>query len=117
MDTEYRDRWITCTSDALVIRGYYFPWGSKRIPYASIRSVQLVNLKLFSGRLRGWGTSNPRYWASLDPGRPGKQTALVLDVGRLVHPFITPDDADSVTACIRAHCAAPVSEATGPLLI
>jgi hypothetical protein len=41
----------------------------------------------------------------------------VLDVGRLVHPFITPDDADRVTACIRAHCAAPVSEATGPLLI
>ena len=35
----YQDKWITCTGDALSIRGYYFPWGTKRIPYQSIRSV------------------------------------------------------------------------------
>ena len=29
----YRDRWIECTPDEIRIRGYYFPWGTKRIPY------------------------------------------------------------------------------------
>lgn len=117
MDAEYRDRWIACTADEVVIRGYYFPWGSKRIRYSSIRSVALVKLSPRSGRLRVWGTSNPRYWASLDPGRRTKRTALVLDVGRFVHPFITPEDPDAVTACIRAHTAVAVSETAGPLLI
>lgn len=40
----YKDKWITCSGDALSIRGYYFPWGTKRIPYESIRSVQPVEL-------------------------------------------------------------------------
>jgi hypothetical protein len=31
MSTSYRDRWIECTPDALLVRGYYPPWGTKRI--------------------------------------------------------------------------------------
>jgi len=42
-------------------------------------------------------------WASLDPGRPRKKFGLVLDLGRFVHPFITPDDVDAVEAAIREH--------------
>ncbi len=33
MDNSYRDRWIECTPEDIRIRGYYFPWGTKRIPY------------------------------------------------------------------------------------
>jgi hypothetical protein len=54
-----------------------------------------------SGRGRIWGTANPRYWASLDPQRPKKSVGLILDVGRHVHPFITPDDPDAVETLIR----------------
>jgi len=101
MTSLYRDRWIECTSDALRIRGYYFPWGTKKIPYAAIRSVQPVEMSAFTGRGRVWGTANPRYWASLDPRRPGKRTGLVLDLGRFVRPFITPDDPQAVERVIR----------------
>ena len=99
----YRDRWIECTDDEVRVRGYYFPWGTKRIPYRSIRAVQRVTLTKLRGQLRLWGTSNPRYWASLDPRRGSKKEALLLDVGRYVHPFITPDDCDAVESTIRAH--------------
>jgi len=99
----YHDRWIECTDDQVRIRGYYFPWGTKRIPYRKIRSVQRVAMTKFRGQLRLWGTSNPRYWASLDPRRGSKKEGLVLDLGRFVHPFITPDDVDAVEAEIRAH--------------
>ena len=64
MDNSYRDRWIECTPEDIQIRGYYFPWGTKRIAYGSIRSLRHVALSTFRGRLRIWGTADPRYWAS-----------------------------------------------------
>jgi hypothetical protein len=101
--TSYEDRWITCAPDAITIRGYYFPWGDKRIPYASIRSMRRVSLGALRGKGRIWGTANPRLWASLDPQRPGKETGLILDLGRRVQPFVTPDDPDAFEAAIRRH--------------
>ena len=53
------------------------------------------------GQLRIWGTANPRYWASLDPQRPKKSVGLIIDLGRYVRPFITPDDPDAVEAIIK----------------
>jgi hypothetical protein len=103
VDSRYRDRWIECSADRIEIRGYYFPWGTKRIPYSSIRSVRRVEIGAFSGKGRIWGTANPRYWASLDPRRPKKSVGLILDLGRYVQPFITPDDPDAVEALIREH--------------
>jgi hypothetical protein len=97
----YSDRWIECTADSMSIRGYYFPWGTKHIRYSSILSVRRVELSTFRGQARIWGTANPHYWASLDPKRPKKSVALILELGRYVRPFITPDDPDAVEAIIR----------------
>jgi len=103
----YRDRWIECTSEALRIRGYYFPWGTKTVRYASVRAVRRVEIGAFSGRARIWGTAHPRYWASLDPGRFSKRDALILDLGRFVRPVLTPDDAAAVEAVLRERAPAP----------
>jgi hypothetical protein len=99
----YRDRWITCGSEDLRIRGYYFPWGTKRIAYSAIRSLTRADIGLFTGRGRIWGTANPRYWASLDPGRPRKTVGFVLDVGAAVRPFLTPDDPAAFEGELRGH--------------
>ncbi len=115
--SDYRDRWIECNAAGLRIRGYYFPWGAKRIPYRSIRSLSRVELGALTGRGRVWGTANPRYWASLDPRRPRKRVGLVLDLGRFVRPLITPDDPDAVEACIRAHTALPPTGKATPRII
>jgi hypothetical protein len=95
------DHRIECTDDALVIHGYY-PW-AKRIPYGDIRGVRQVTLSALRGKGRIWGTANFRYWANFDPGRSSKTTGLILDVGKHVQPFITPDDPDAVVAAIREH--------------
>ena len=112
--TDYRDRWIECTSEGLRIRGYYFPWGTKQIPYPSIRSVRRVEMGAFSGRGRIWGTGDFRYWASLDPARRHKKVGLVLDLGRRVRPFITPDDPAAVEAAIREHADLGPPTTPGP---
>lgn len=103
MSARYQDRWIECTPDAIRIRGYYFPWGTKGISYSSIRSVQRVEIAAFRGQGRIGGTANPRYWANLDPQGPQKTTGLILNLGRPVQPFLTPDDSDAVEAAIREH--------------
>jgi hypothetical protein len=115
----YVDRWITCTADAIEIRGYYFPWGAKRIPYDAVRSLRRVAIGALTGKWRIWGTANPRYWASLDPGRPRKDRALILDVGASVQPFITPDDPDAVERIIRDRARLPSASGAarrGPLI-
>ena len=38
----YKDRWIECTDTDVRVRGYYFPWGTKRFAYASIRALRRV---------------------------------------------------------------------------
>lgn len=116
MPRTYRDRWIECTPKAIRIRGYYFPWGTKHIPYATIRSVRRVEMSVLTGRGRIWGTANLRYWASLDPRRPGKKIGLILDLGQVVRPFITPDDPDAVESVIREHTGLTAARGHGPIL-
>ncbi len=120
MSTTYTDRWMHCTPDAVHLRAYYFPWGGdKRIAYDSIRSVRRVAIGALTGRGRLWGTSNPRYWAGLDFQRPRKKTALILDVGASVKPFVTPDDPDAAEAVIREHAnlaPSPDRGTRGPIM-
>jgi hypothetical protein len=97
----YQDKWITCTTDAVLIRGYYFPWGTKRVPYREIREVRRVPMKgALTGKGRIWGSTTLRYWASLDPGRTAKDTAFILDTGHRILPFITPDDPAKMAAVL-----------------
>jgi hypothetical protein len=104
----YRDRWVSCTDTALVIRGYYFPFGRpRRIAYDTIRDVTTVEMGVLTGKGRIWGTASTHYWAHFDPRRPRKTFALVLDVGNRVKPFITPDDPTRVRDIVnarRGHC-------------
>lgn len=101
MTVDYEDGRVSCDDRGVTIRGYYFPWGSKRIRYGDIREVDRRQMGALTGKGRIWGTGDFRHWLNLDPGRPRKDVALVLDVGRRVIPVITPDDPDTVEALLR----------------
>jgi hypothetical protein len=98
----YRDRWIECTAEAVIIHGYYFPFGGKKtIPYEHIRGVRAVPMGPLTGQWRIWGSGDFKHWAHYDPQRPQKHTALVLDVGSRFVPVITPDDPVQVKSLIE----------------
>ena len=97
----YQDGSIGVTDDALTIKGYYFPGTVKRVPLAAIRSVRRSAMSAFRGRGRIWGTANPGYWANFDPGRPRKTVAFLVDAGKAVKPFVTPDDPAAFESALR----------------
>jgi hypothetical protein len=99
----YQDGRIECTDTGVRIRGYYFPWGTKTIPYGSIRSLDRFTLTTVRGNWRIWGSGDFKHWANLDPGRPKKSVGFFVDVGRRVIPFLTPDDPDAFEQAVRGH--------------
>jgi hypothetical protein len=102
----YRDRWIECTSEALIIHWYYFPFGKKTIPYGRIQGIREIQMEAFTGKWRIWGSGDLRHWWHLDPGRRHKDQALVLDLGADIVPVITPDDAAQVKNIIESRLGA-----------
>jgi hypothetical protein len=100
----YDDGRIACDDRGVVIRWYYL-WGSKRIPYSSIRSAKRYGLTKWRGQWRIWGSGDFVHWFNLDPKRPGKNLALELDTGGRVRPTITPDDPDTVERILTEHAA------------
>ncbi len=102
MADAYDDGTIVCTPDRLEIHRYYFPFGTKSVPYARIKGLQRFEITgVLSGRWRIWGTGNPRYWANLDPARPRKTAGFVVDLGGTVSPIVTPDEPDAFEAVLR----------------
>ena len=100
----YDDGRIACTDDALVIRWYYFPFGTKRIRYADIQKVRRQPLTLMTGQWRIWGSGDFVHWANLDPGRTSKTDAFVVYLStQRVRPVITPDDPEKVAAELAGH--------------
>jgi hypothetical protein len=109
----YRDDRIACTDKAIVIKWYYL-WGPKRIRYSKIRSAELVQMGRGYGQGRVWGTANVRFWANLDPNRGRKTLALILDTGRPVRPYLTPDDALAVATVIKERAGLADIPESGP---
>ena len=94
----YDDGEIVCDETGLLIKRYY-PWGSKRIPYSSIKSIRRLPIKIRKWRI--WGTGDFRHWWNLDPNRTKKDVALEIDTGHWIHPTITPDDIDAAERTLR----------------
>ena len=98
----YEDGGIVRDEAGLLIRRYY-PWGSKRIAYSSIRSIKRLPIRVRRWRL--WGSGDFRHWWNLDLKRPKKSVAIEIDTGRWIHPTITPDDVDAVEGVLRERLA------------
>ncbi len=101
MSKDYNDVKIECTEAGVRIHDYYFPKLTKDIPYRSIKGMRRFEMTALRGRWRIWGTGTFRYWANLDVNRPKKKIGFLLDLGKFINPFITPDDPDAAEAVIR----------------
>ena len=115
MTDTYDDGTIVCGPTELEIHSYYFPFGTKRVPYAQVRGLHRIEMTgVMSGKWRLWGTGNPRYWANLDWRRYTKSAGFVVDVGARISPIVTPDDPDAFEAVLRDRADLPEGDSTRP---
>ena len=102
-ETLYDDETLVVDDQGLTLRRYYFPMGRpKRIRYRDVRRVDVRPMSWLTGKGRGWGTADPRYWLPLDFHRAGKRTLLCFDLGRHVKPCVSPRDPDRVIELLRS---------------
>jgi hypothetical protein len=101
----YEDDQVACSDIELVIKRYYLSGTAKHVPYSAIQGVRRLELTGVNAvrRWRIWGSGDFVHWWNLDPKRPRKSVALVLDIGKRVKPTITPNDPDQVAQILRAH--------------
>jgi hypothetical protein len=90
----YQDRRIAADEDGITVSMYYFPFGSKRIPYSAIRSWEEYEMGALTGQWRIWGMGTSPRWFCLDADRPRKTRAFILDIGGWIKPVLTHDDPD-----------------------
>ncbi len=107
----YQDPLIVIHDGTLTIQRYYLPAGAKRIPLTAITGVEQYAMTHWTGKWRIWGTTFGRWWFNLDIGRPHKQQAFVIDLGRRVKPVLTPDDPGAFRAAL-ATAGIPLSTRT-----
>jgi len=63
MDSElYTDKQIEISESSILIRKYYYPFGSRRVELADIEAIYVYEPSLVSGKYRYWGTGNFRTW-------------------------------------------------------
>jgi hypothetical protein len=75
------------------------------VPRATPRpvSVHRFAMSALRGKGRIWGSGDLGHWANLDPRRPRKSVGFLVDLGRHVVPFLTPDDPDTFEQVLRRH--------------
>jgi len=112
MGENYNDGKIECAPTVLRIHEYYFPYGTKEIPYTAVKGLRRFEMTALRGKFRIWGTGNFKYWTNLDVRRPKKSIGFILDVGTSVQPFITPDDPDTFEAVLRERAGLGPSSGT-----
>ena len=98
----YEDSVIVVDAEALTIRSYRRPGRERRILLSEVRSVELITLGFWTGRVRlvGIGPGRPLHFFHWDPRRRSKRVGLSLDLGRRMKTAITPDDPERVLELI-----------------
>jgi hypothetical protein len=109
----YDDGRIRCDEEGLRI-AWYYPWGSRRLAYSTIRSVTRRELSPVRGKWRIWGSGDFKHWYNLDPTRPDKTVGFELHVGGHIVPVITPDDPDELGRLLRARTGGAKQRADSP---
>lgn len=98
----YQDSYLVCDQDALTIHTYYFPVGSKRIPYGDITELTLESIDFWGGAGRLWGMGLSPHWFHWDFSRWQKNQCIVItERNNWVKSVITPTDCQQVYGILR----------------
>ncbi len=80
MSTEaiYSDHLIELSHDSILLRDFFYPFGSKRVVFSKIDHVLVMRPTLWTGKYRIYGTGDFRTWFGPDMSRASRDRIFVL---------------------------------------
>jgi hypothetical protein len=74
----YSDKLVEITQDSILLRNYYFPFGSKRVAFAKVRGIEVKEDVSTSEKWRIQGTMNFLTWYPRDWRRPTRDRVFYI---------------------------------------
>ena len=71
-DVIYSDRLVEITKGSILFRNYYFPFGSKRVPFSDVDNIVAKETTWRNGKWRIHGTVDFLTWFPRDWKRPSR---------------------------------------------
>lgn len=98
----YADRLVRISDDSILLRDYYFPFGSKRIGFDEIASVNAREPRLLNGKYRIYGSGDLRTWFPPDWKRPTRDRIFIIHLRRQWHRVgFTVEDSRAVERILK----------------
>ena len=112
LQEKYLDKLVEISHESIRFRNYYFPFGSKLVPFSEVDRV-VVETPTLMAKWRIHGTADFKTWFPRDWRRPSRDRLFVmtLQTGRRRIAF-TVEDSDTVIRIFRDNGL--LHEATGP---
>jgi hypothetical protein len=76
----YTDKLVEITTDSILFRAYYFPFGKKRVAWPQVDTVEIHEPTIANGKYRIHGTGDFRTWFPRDGKRPTRDTIFIINL-------------------------------------
>jgi hypothetical protein len=91
------------SESGIQFRHYYFPIGSKSVPFADIMSIESKPNTLLNGKWRLWGTGDFMTWFPRDWKRPQRSSIFFLRLaGQKIRIGFTVENAEQFIRVIES---------------
>jgi hypothetical protein len=77
-DVLYSDSLVEISTETILFRRYYFPFGAKRLKLSNIERVVVQEPTLATGKYRLQGSGGLRTWFPMDLKRPRRNRIFII---------------------------------------
>ena len=102
---QYSDKLIEISENSILIRNYYFPFGSKRIFWADIENIVIYQPSLLNGKYRYWGTGDFHTWFPPDNRLKRDKIFIIKLEKKWWHVGFTVENSQAVINLLRNKCS------------
>ncbi len=78
-DIVYSDKLVEISDESILVRGYYYPFGDKRLDLKDIESIIVQKPTLMNGKYRYYGSGDFRTWFPPD-NRTSRDKIFIIKI-------------------------------------
>lgn len=102
----YSDKLIEISDDSILIRRYYFPFGSKRVNISDIENITAYKTSSHFDICRYWGTGDFHTYYPPDIRRPKRDKIFIMKIKKKYwRPGLTVEDSKTVLDLLKNKCS------------